>query len=52
MTSIALGGQVLLDLRQELFDLLGGEVVDRDRFEQVLGGDEAPLPPFGGDAIP
>ena len=39
-----LGGQVLLDLRQELFDLLGGEVVDRDRFEQVLRRDEAHAP--------
>ena len=45
----ALGGEVLLDLRQELLDLLGGEVVDRDRFEEVLGGDEAALPPLGGD---
>ena len=48
----ALGGQVLLDLGQELLDLLGGEVVDRDRFEQVLGGDEATLPPLGGDRSP
>ena len=47
-----LGGQVLLDLGEELLDLLGCEIVDRDGFEQVLGGDETALPPFGGELSP
>ena len=44
-----LAAQVLLDLRQELLDLLGREVVDRNRFEQVLGGDETALATASGD---
>ena len=48
----ALGREVVADLGQELLDLLGGEVVDRDRLEQVLGRDEAALAPLGGDVTP
>ena len=51
ITSIALGRQVLLDRRQELLDLLGGEVVDRDGFQQVLGRDEAALAALGDELL-
>ena len=40
-------GQVLLDLGEDVLDLLGREVVDRQGFQQVLGGDEAALPAAG-----
>jgi hypothetical protein len=40
---------VLLDLRQELLDLFRREVVDGNRFEQVVRGHEATLTPAGGD---
>ena len=51
MTSMPSARQVLLHLRQELLDLLGGEVVDGDRFEEVLGGDEPALAPARGDRL-
>ena len=43
MTSMPSLREVLLDLGQELLDLLGREVLDGDRFEEVLGGDEPAL---------
>jgi hypothetical protein len=45
----ALAAQMLLDLREELLHLLGGEVVDGNRLEKVLGGDESPLASASGD---
>src|SRR4029453_16463252 len=44
-----LAAKVLLDLGQELLDLFGREVVDGNRFEQVIRGHEAALTPAGGD---
>ena len=51
MTSIPLAAQVLLDLGEELLDLFGREVVDGNRFEQVVGGHEAAFTPAGGDLL-
>ena len=47
----ALGGEVVLDLGEELLDLLGGEVVDGDGFQEVLGGDEPALAAASGDGL-
>jgi hypothetical protein len=42
---------MLLDVREELLDLLGREVVDRNGLEQIVGGDEATLPALEGELI-
>jgi len=42
---------VLLDRGQELLDLLGGQVVDGEALEEVLGGDEPPLASACGDLL-
>ncbi len=44
-----LAAQVLLDLGEEVLDLFGREVLDRDGFEDVFGGHEAPLTSASGD---
>src|SRR4029450_7749213 len=46
-----LAAQVLLDLGEELLHLFGREVVDGNRFEQVVGGHEPALTPAGGDLL-
>src|SRR5205085_1551628 len=46
-----LAAEVLLDLRQELLDLLGGEVLDRNAVQEVFGGDEPALTSAGGDGF-
>src|SRR5262249_50630530 len=45
----ALGREVFLDLCEEVLDLFRSEVVDRNGFEQVLGGDETALATAGDD---
>jgi len=47
----ALLAEMVLDLGQEVLDLLGGEVLHREAFEQLLGGDEAALASPGGDQL-
>jgi hypothetical protein len=47
----ALLPEVLLDLGEELLDLLGADVLDREPLDQVLAGDEAPLPTPGHDEL-
>ena len=47
----ALGGEVVLHLGEELLHLLGGEVVHRDGFQQVLRGHETALAPSRGDGF-
>ena len=44
-----LGRQMLLDLGEELLDLFGREVLDRDGLEEVLRRDESSLAPSGDD---